>query len=231
MKILGISDITDPLVYSENIVERYGDIDLVISAGDLPVKYYEYIVSSLNKRLYFVFGNHNLETLQYFRKPHCFETLEQAKFDKDRQQHNFGGDYIDGKIVYDKHAQLILGGLGGSMRYNKGEHQFTEFQMALRIIRMLPRLFYNRLRHKRYIDILVTHAAPRGLGDRSDLCHTGFNVFLWFMRRFKPRYLLHGHIHLIDLNESRILHYHQTTIINIYGNYVLEIGGEESDAH
>jgi predicted phosphodiesterase len=61
MKILCISDTTDPLVYSPNIAERYADVDCVISAGDLPLKYYEYILSSLNKPLYFVFGNHNPE--------------------------------------------------------------------------------------------------------------------------------------------------------------------------
>lgn len=33
MKILCISDETDPLIYSKNIAKRYGDVDLVISAG------------------------------------------------------------------------------------------------------------------------------------------------------------------------------------------------------
>jgi predicted phosphodiesterase len=66
MKILCISDETDPLIYSKNIASRYGDVDLVLAAGDLPLKYYEFIISSLNKPLYFVFGNHNLEFLHQF---------------------------------------------------------------------------------------------------------------------------------------------------------------------
>lgn len=68
MKILCISDATDPLVYSENIVSRYGDVDLIIAAGDLNLKYYEFIISSLNKPLFFVFGNHNLEHIGHFIK-------------------------------------------------------------------------------------------------------------------------------------------------------------------
>ncbi|MGH0052338.1 MAG: metallophosphoesterase, partial [Sphaerochaetaceae bacterium] len=60
MKLLCIADETDPLVYSKNIASRYADIDAVIAAGDLPLKYYEFIISTLNKPLFFVFGNHNL---------------------------------------------------------------------------------------------------------------------------------------------------------------------------
>ena len=68
MKILCVSDQIDPLVYSINIKERYQDVDLVISAGDLPMEYLEFIVSSLNKPLLFVFGNHNLNALPYYHK-------------------------------------------------------------------------------------------------------------------------------------------------------------------
>ena len=45
MKILCISDQIDPLIYSVNIKERYQDVDLVISAGDLPMEYLEFIKS------------------------------------------------------------------------------------------------------------------------------------------------------------------------------------------
>ena len=68
MKILCLSDQIDPLIYSVNIKERYQDVDLVISAGDLPMEYLEFIVSSLNKPLFFVFGNHNLNALPYYHK-------------------------------------------------------------------------------------------------------------------------------------------------------------------
>ena len=68
MKILCVSDQIDPLIYSVNIKERYRDVDLVISAGDLPMEYLEFILSSLNKPLFFVFGNHNLNAMPYYHK-------------------------------------------------------------------------------------------------------------------------------------------------------------------
>ena len=108
------------------------------------------------------------------------------------------------------------------MRYNKGPHQFSERQMFFRILKMIPKLLFNRIVHGRYLDILLTHSAPLGIGDDTDLCHIGFSSFLSFMDYFKPKYLLHGHVHLIDLNANRFNHYKQTQIINIYSSFILE---------
>ena len=58
MKILCISDQIDPLIYTNSIRQRFADVDLVLCAGDLPMDYLEFIVSSLNKPVFFVFGNH-----------------------------------------------------------------------------------------------------------------------------------------------------------------------------
>jgi Icc-related predicted phosphoesterase len=222
MKILCVSDEKDPLVYSNNVVERYGEVDMVISAGDLPLKYYEFIVSSLNKPFYFVFGNHHVEDLNKFTKHCCADESLDMRFDKSRLGWGVGGDFIDGLVLRDASSGLLLAGLGGSMRYNQGNHQFTEFEMYLRIFKMVPKLLYNRLRFGRYLDILITHAPPRGIGDGDDRCHTGFKAFLWFMRTFKPAYLVHGHVHLFDLNSPRITRYHETDVINIYSSYLLE---------
>ena len=54
-KILCISDQIDPVIYSKDIKEKYGDVDFIISAGDLPIDYLDFVQSSLNKPLYFVF--------------------------------------------------------------------------------------------------------------------------------------------------------------------------------
>ncbi|MDD4220568.1 MAG: metallophosphoesterase [Sphaerochaetaceae bacterium] len=222
MKILCVADAKDPLVYSSNVAERYGSVDLVLSAGDLPLKYYEFIVSSLNKPFYFVFGNHHTEDLARFKKCGWSESPIDFKNEQQRMCWGVGGDFLDGKVMRDSSTGLLLAGLGGSMRYNRGEHQFTEFEMYLRILKLIPKLVYNKVRYGRYLDILITHAPPRGIGDQADQCHTGFNAFLWFMRKFTPAYLLHGHVHLLDLNSPRITRYHETDVINVYGSYVLE---------
>ncbi len=48
MKILAVSDIELGYIYQPRISERFSDVDLIISCGDLPHYYLEYIVSMLN---------------------------------------------------------------------------------------------------------------------------------------------------------------------------------------
>jgi len=40
-------------------MDRFGDVELVLSCGDLPYYYLEYIVSMLNVPLLYVHGNHD----------------------------------------------------------------------------------------------------------------------------------------------------------------------------
>ncbi len=214
MKILCISDHIDPLVYSNSIKERFADVDIVLSAGDLPLDYLDFIVSSLNKPLFFVFGNHNLKG---------FSRQQTDHFDySDNFSYSIGAVHAASRVI--KEDSLIIAGLGGSMKYNNGENQYTNFQMNLKIIKMIPKLFFYKIFYGRYLDILLTHASPQGIHDREDYCHRGFPAFLWFMRFFKPKYLIHGHIHLYDLSEVRTTKYYDTCVINAYSHYILETG-------
>lgn len=219
MKILCVSDHIDPLVYSAQAKERFRDIDLVVSAGDLPMEYLGFIASSLNRELLFVFGNHNLDEYQRFRQKRS--PYESGFAPHPDIQNYYGSRHIHGKVV--RTHKLLVAGLGGCMVYNGEENQFTDFQMYVKIIRLMPRLLLNKLIYGRFLDILLTHAPPRGIHDKPDPTHRGFASFLWFMRVFRPRYLLHGHIHLYDLNAKRVTVYHQTTVINVYDHYVLEV--------
>ena len=58
MNILAISDVEVDMIYSPLITQRFKDVDLVIGCGDLPYYYMEYVISMLNKPLYYVRGNH-----------------------------------------------------------------------------------------------------------------------------------------------------------------------------
>ena len=182
MKILCVADHLDPLVYTAAIKERYRDVDLAIGAGDLPMSYLGFIASSLNKPVLFVFGNHNLDQYHLFHKRSALNP-RMGGFGVDHQ-HHFGSTYIDRRVIMKK--KLIFAGLGGSMRYNDGENQYTEFQMILRILSLVPKLLWNRLFRGRFVDILVTHAPPCGIHDKDDNAHRGFKSFLWFMRTFRP---------------------------------------------
>ena len=210
MKILCISDQIDPLVYSSAIKDRFKSIDLILSAGDLPMDYLDFVVSSLNKPLLFVFGNHHLETF-----------AEQPG----RGANGHGATHVGCRAL--REGGLIVAGLGGSMRYNRWGNQYPNFQMYCQILRLVPALLFNRLFRGRFLDVLLTHAAPRGIHDREDLCHRGFEAFLWFMRVFKPRYLIHGHIHLYDYSEVRSTEYKKTRVINAYSHYIIDTGAEQ----
>ncbi len=221
MRILCVSDQIDPIVYSTTIRERFRDVDLVLSAGDLPLEYLSFIVSGLNKPLLFVFGNHNIQELSQYR-PRAAErsrlpTLKWATHD---MEGGTGAVYTGFRVV--RESGLLVLGLGGSMRYNRGANQFTNFQMFLRILLLVPRLFWNRLLYGRFIDIVLCHAPPQGIHDRPDPCHRGFRAFLWLMRSFRPKFLVHGHVHLYDMNALRVSRYRDTTVVNAFSHYVLD---------
>ena len=219
MKILCVADHRSPLVYSTGIKERFKDVDLILGAGDLPMDYYGYIVSSLNKKLFFVFGNHNLKHYNRFKGTNTPYAQEPNPL----SHHSFGSIFVSGKVIKEKKSGLIIAGMGGSIDYNHGENQYTDIQMYLKLFRLIPRLIWNRIFYGRYLDIFLTHSPPRGLNDREDPCHKGFKSFLWFMDKFKPDFLIHGHIHLYDRNEKRDIQYKNTKIINVYDYYLLNL--------
>jgi Icc-related predicted phosphoesterase len=205
MKILAISDQVVPNIYSPHIRERFGDVDMVLGCGDLPYSYMEFVTTILSVPCFYIHGNH------------------------DRPMHTENGRTIaepggwinlDGRTV--KAKGLILGGLEGSMRYRpNAPYQYTEAAMTLKVWRMWPSLLMHRLFDKRYLDILITHAPACGIHDGEDLCHRGFQTFLRFMSRYRPRYLLHGHQHLYVPEEWRTL-YLDTEVINVYPFRLIE---------
>ena len=219
MKILCVSDTTSSLAFSPNVAEIYAGTDLILSCGDMPLESHDYLSTMLRRDVYYVYGNHNLPVPEdkTDKTDICYTNKPVNEFNR-----KFYGFLLDGKCVRDKRTGLLIAGLGGSMRYNEGESQYTEAQMKLRISRLVPTLLWNKSRYGRYLDILVTHAAPFGIGDGPDQCHMGFKCFLDFMKRYKPSYLVHGHVHLHDLNTERVSHYMNTTVINIFGSYMLD---------
>ena len=218
MRLLCIADHVDPLIYSTGLKERYGKVDIVLSAGDLQLGYYDFIVSSLNRPLFFVFGNHHVEQKGGHRRGDRAFTLSEGASQWDE---GAGATCLEGRVV--RVRGVTFAGLGGSIWYNGGENQYTNFTMFLAMLRLVPGMLWHRVFHGRFLDVLVTHSPPYGINDLPDPCHTGFRVFLWFMRTFKPRFLVHGHVHLYDRNAAREARYGDTTIINAYDHVVIDV--------
>ena len=232
MKILCLSDYVDPLIYNQNLRQTFGDVDLVLCAGDLPLDYVDFVVTMLNKPTYFIFGNHNLKDFSYYHK--SMTNLPEAQHSEtSRENFGHGGTYAGFKVFRDnslsyidpatgKRTPLLLAGVSGSLLYNKGLNQYTEKQMKAKLLKMVPALIKNKLKYGRYIDILLTHASPRHIHDKEDPCHRGFECFNWFIQKFKPKYLIHGHIHLYDAREKRITKTEDTTVVNAYAHLLIE---------
>jgi Icc-related predicted phosphoesterase len=180
MKILALSDVADERVYADGFKVTYSGFDLVIACGDLPYDYLEYVVTVLSRPLLYVHGNHDPQTM--------------LRADGTEATGAEGCELIDGRIV--SVAGCLFLGLGGSLRYRPdGLFQYTETQMRMRILRLIPRMLFNRIRHGRFVDVLVSHSPPFGIHDGQDRAHTGFKSFLNLIQLFQPRLMLHGHVH------------------------------------
>ncbi len=205
MKILALSDEVVDLIYSPALKERFGFVDFVVGCGDLPFFYLEFVVTALGKPVFYVHGNHDRPS-QFLSDGRIISAAE-------------GCEPIEGRVVRapDAHGPLLLAGLGGSLRYNADAvHQYTQSQMHRRVLALAPQLFLNRVSHGRFLDILITHAPPRGIHDQPDLAHTGLDAFRSFMERYRPKFLLHGHAHVYRNDIVTATRFHETQVINVY---------------
>ncbi len=206
MKILALSDQVVDSVYGSHIRDRFGDADAVISCGDLPFSYLEFVASMLNVPCFYVHGNHDhpeyLASGRTLTKP---------------------GGWINLDVRTAETQGLLLAGLEGSIRYKPGApYQYTDRQMAWKTWRLGPALLANRVRHGRYLDVLVTHSPPRGIHDGDDLAHRGFRALVGFMDVFEPRWLLHGHKHVYG-PERTTSRYARTEVVNVHPFRVIEL--------
>lgn len=204
MKILAISDRIDPLIYGDFCRERFKDVECIISCGDLPEHYLDFIVTNLNVPLFFVHGNHD---------PSGGKKILA------------GGINLDERVI--TYKGIIIAGLEGSYWYNGGIHQYTEREMYFKYLRLLPALWWCKIHHKRFLDILVTHAPPQGVHEGSDIAHRGFSTFTHIIKKHQPRYHIHGHVHLYDRNQSREDQFFNTRVINCYNYRIVEINPSE----
>lgn len=196
MKVLLLSDVESKYLWDYYRPGRLDGIDLILSCGDLDANYLSFLVTMGRAPLLYVHGNHDRR----------YETHPPE-----------GCDCIEDKLV--KVGDLRILGLGGSIRYNGGANQYTEREMARRLMRLWPRILWAG-----GVDIVLTHAPPRGLGDADDAPHRGFQCFHKLLDRFHPQYFVHGHVHLnYGANIPRLTHYGDTTIVNAYEKYILEI--------
>ena len=99
---------------------------------------------------------------------------------------------IDDKIYVHQGVRIL--GLGGSMRYRPGDYQYTEWQMKNRV----RKLWFQLFKHRGF-DI------------------QGFQVFRTLLEKYRPKFFLHGHVHMsYGRKHKRYDVYQETHVINAF---------------
>ena len=204
MRILAIADQESSYLWDHFEKSKLEGIDLIISCGDLNPNYLSFIATFTSAPVLYVHGNHD---------------------ERYNQTPPEGCICIEDKIYV--HQGIRILGLGGSMRYKPGECQYTERQMKARVNKLKLQLL-----RRRGFDILVTHAPAYQLNDGRDLPHQGFRAFLTLLDRYRPKFFLHGHVHMsYGRRHKRYDKYQDTHVINVYERCIFDYEDEEPGKH
>lgn len=200
LNVLTVSDEELGLIYSAQIKQRFAEIDVVLSCGDLPYFYLEYIISMLNVPLYYVLGNHmNREEISHAGSVHGPP----------------GGINLHRRSVMVK--GMLVAGIEGCAVYNDGPYQYTQSQMWMHAYILSLQLLLNRILYGRYLDVFISHAPPWKIHDMEDPAHHGIRAFNWLNKTFKPMYHFHGHTHVLRNDAIRETWAGRTLVVNTYG--------------
>jgi len=196
MKILLLADEPNPRLWDHLDRTLLEGIDLAISCGDLPASYLSFLTCFTSAPILYVHGNHD------------------ARYEKHPPE---GCICIEDSLYYFHGLRIV--GLGGSMRYKPGPHQYTDKEMAQRV-----RKLRKPIRLHGGMDMVIAHAPMAGVGDAEDLTHRGFESLKGMVEKYKPAYFVHGHVHKnYDFRFQRIREFGETTVINAWVSHVLEI--------
>ena len=196
MRILFLSDKESKSYWDFFRKETFEGIDVIVSCGDLSAEYLSFLTTMTSIPVLYVMGNHDSKYEN--RPPEGCICIEDT--------------------IYEFEGVRFLG-LGGSYRYKEGRNQFTEKEMKARVRRLWLKLFA-----KRGFDVLVTHSPAYGLNDGEDLPHRGFQTFIELIQKYKPKYFVHGHVHMnYGRQYPREDVLGETKVINAYISHIVEL--------
>ena len=114
---------------------------------------------------------------------------------------------LDLHLTARNYGGISFGGFQGSWKYKPRGNYLYEQEEAEKLLASFPR-----------VDVFVAHNSPRGVHDKEDEIHTGFEAFTGYIRRVRPKIFLHGHQHS---EEETIID--GTRVIAVYGMKLLEL--------
>jgi predicted phosphodiesterase len=213
--VLAVSDEVD-----ERLLADLGPVraaELVVACGDLPFEYLRYLMNGLDVPLVFVPGNHDPD-LSGYRNSRAGLVLRDGLPAR--------APWPDGAVNADRRivdiAGLRVAGLGGCRRYGSGPNQYSDRQLARRARSLRRKARWQRLHGGRPVDVLLTHAPPRGVGDGADPAHWGFTALHGVVAGLRPAMLLHGHVLPYDAASPQ-QQLGATAVRNVAGRHLLDI--------
>ncbi|MBU4199875.1 MAG: metallophosphoesterase [Verrucomicrobia bacterium] len=114
---------------------------------------------------------------------------------------------VDLHLQVCEHNGVTFGGLNGSWKYKPRGHFLYDQGEVDRWLASFPP-----------VDVLLSHNSPRGIHDREDEVHYGFEALKDYVLRARPKIVVHGHQHM---DAETLLG--ETRIIGIYGYKMVEI--------
>jgi hypothetical protein len=90
--------------------------------------------------------------------------------------------------VNDLHRKVVtvngirIGGFGSAPKYKEQSFHYSSKQVAVKMLEM-PK-----------VDVFITHTPPLSTSMEEDPLHKGFDAFDRYIKRCRPRYMIHGHL-------------------------------------
>jgi predicted phosphodiesterase len=120
---------------------------------------------------------------------------------------SFAPPITDLHLQVREYRGLSFGGLNGSWRYKpRGHFLYEQLEVERSLAGLLP------------VQIFLSHNAPRGIHDREDGVHLGFDALRTYISRAKPKVVIHGHQHV---DKETLME--GTKVIGVFGHRLLDV--------
>jgi uncharacterized protein len=206
---LVVSDEVDPVLAHEINRAALGPLDAIVGCGDLEPDYLGFLADAFHVPLVFVRGNHDRggrwEESVATRAPRPWRS---------GRLHELTG--------------LPVAALEWP-RSSNGERRRNEGSAWTDALRIAVARLVGRLSGRSGPLVVVSHAPPRGVGDReADAYHVGFAGYRWLLDRVHPPLWLHGHVPPASVEGWRVS-LERGEVVNVTGAVLVEICGPATD--
>ena len=200
---LAVSDDRDPALDHASNRADIGAVDAIVGAGDLEPDYLGFLADAFAAPLAFVRGNHD-------RGGRWEETVaSQAPL-----------PLRTGRVHHVTGLPVLALEWPGLRHHDRRRHDRSAW---LDCLGLAVRRGLARVGSRRDPVVVLSHAPPRGLGDRAaDPYHVGYAGYRWLFDRWRPPVWLHGHVPPASVDGWRVTH-DGSTVVNVTGAVLIEI--------